>query len=54
MVESMRPEVLQKVIAPVPLKRLGEPSEVFQAVRFIVECEYFTGRVLEVDGGLVL
>ncbi len=54
MVESMRPEVLQKVIAPVPLKRLGEPSEVFQAVRFIVECECFTGRVLEVDGGLVL
>ena len=54
MVESMRPEVLQKVISPVPLKRLGEPFEIFQAVRFIVECEYFTGRVLEVDGGLVL
>lgn len=54
MVESMRPEVLDKVIQPVPLKRLGEPEEIFQAVRFIVECDYFTGRVIEVDGGLVL
>jgi len=54
MVESMRPEVLEKVIKPVPLRRLGEPEEIFQAVKFIVECGYFTGRVLEVDGGLVL
>jgi len=54
MVESMRPEVLEKVIKPVPLRRLGEPEEIFQAIRFIVECEYFTGRVIEVDGGLVL
>jgi len=54
MVESMRPEVLDKVIKPVPLRRLGEPEEIWQAIRFIVECDYFTGRVLEVDGGLVL
>jgi 3-oxoacyl-[acyl-carrier protein] reductase len=54
MLEAMRPEVLEKVINPVPLRRLGEPEEIFQAVRFIVECEYFTGRVIEVDGGLVL
>lgn len=54
MVAGMRPEVLEKVIQPVPLKRLGQPEEIFQAIRFIVECEYFTGRVIEVDGGLVL
>jgi 3-oxoacyl-[acyl-carrier protein] reductase len=54
MVESMRPEVLEKVIKPVPLRRLGEPEEIWQAIRFIVECDYFTGRVIEVDGGLVL
>jgi 3-oxoacyl-[acyl-carrier protein] reductase len=54
MVESMRPEVLEKVIAPVPLARLGEPDEIYEAIRFIVVCDYFTGRVVEVDGGLVL
>lgn len=54
MVAGMPPEALAKVTAPVPLKRLGEPTEVWQAVKFIVECEYFTGRVVEVDGGLRL
>jgi 3-oxoacyl-[acyl-carrier protein] reductase len=54
MVESMPPAVLEKVIKPVPLRRLGEPEEVWAAVRFIVECGYFTGRVIEVDGGLRL
>jgi 3-oxoacyl-[acyl-carrier protein] reductase len=54
MVASMRPDALQKVIAPVPLQRLGRPEEVWQAVRFVIACDYFTGRVVEVDGGLVL
>ncbi|MBX2804181.1 MAG: SDR family oxidoreductase [Myxococcales bacterium] len=54
MVEAMRPDALEKVLAPVPLRRLGEPEEIWQAVRFIVQCDYFTGRVLEVDGGLTL
>lgn len=54
MVASMRPEVLEKVIAPVPLKRLGEPEEIWLAIKFILECDYFTGRVIEVDGGLRL
>jgi 3-oxoacyl-[acyl-carrier protein] reductase len=52
MVESMRPEVLAKMTAPIPLGRLGEPDEIAQAVGFIFENELFTGRVLEVDGGL--
>ncbi len=54
MVKAMRPAVLEKVLSPVPLGRLGEPEEVWHAVRFALECEYFTGRVLEVDGGLRL
>ena len=49
---TMRPEVLERMIAPVPLKRLGEPNEIAHAVRFIFENDFFTGRCLEVDGGL--
>jgi 3-oxoacyl-[acyl-carrier protein] reductase len=54
MVAGMPPAALEKAIAPVPLKRLGEPVEIWQAIKFIIECEYFTGRVVEVDGGLRL
>jgi 3-oxoacyl-[acyl-carrier protein] reductase len=54
MVDEMRPEVLTKVIAPVPLRRLGEAEEISHAVSFIFENDFFTGRCLEVDGGLRL
>jgi len=49
---AMRPEVLDKLTAPVPLKRLGHPEEIAQAVMFVFENDFFTGRCLEVDGGL--
>jgi 3-oxoacyl-[acyl-carrier protein] reductase len=51
---SMRPEVLEKLTAPVPLKRLGMPGEIAQAVLFIFKNDFFTGRCLEIDGGLRL
>jgi 3-oxoacyl-[acyl-carrier protein] reductase len=51
---SMRPEILNKLTEPVPLKRLGLPEEIAHAVMFIFENDFFTGRCLEVDGGLRL
>lgn len=52
--EGMPPEALEKVVAPVPLKRIADPQEIFKAIQFIIECDYFTGRVVDVDGGLRL
>jgi len=49
---SMRPDLLDKLTTPAPLKRLGQPEEIAHAVRFIFENDFFTGRCLEVDGGL--
>jgi 3-oxoacyl-[acyl-carrier protein] reductase len=51
---AMRPEVLNKLTAPVLLKRLGLPEEIAHAVLFIFENDFFTGRCLELDGGLRL
>jgi 3-oxoacyl-[acyl-carrier protein] reductase len=53
-VASMRPEMRDKLTAPVPLRRLGKPEEIAHAVQFIFENEFFTGRCLELDGGLRL
>jgi len=52
MVAAMNPSVLEKALAQVPLRRLGEAREISSAVRFIVENDFLTGRVLEIDGGL--
>lgn len=34
-----------------PLGRLGKPSEVAHAARFLAEAEFITGQILGVDGG---
>ena len=52
--EAMRDDVLDKVVSQVPMRRLGEPYEIWQAVKFILECDYFTGRCVDVDGGLTV
>ena len=52
--QGMRPEVLENMLKAVPLRRTGKPEEIFQAVRFIVECDYFSGRCIDVDGGLTM
>jgi 3-oxoacyl-[acyl-carrier protein] reductase len=49
---AMKPEILEKMLTPVPLKRLGEPAEVAAAARFIFENDFFTGRCIDLDGGL--
>jgi 3-oxoacyl-[acyl-carrier protein] reductase len=49
---AMKPEILEKMLAPVPVNRLGEPNEIAAAARFIFENEFFSGRCLELDGGL--
>jgi 3-oxoacyl-[acyl-carrier protein] reductase len=52
--ESVSAEAREELRAAIPLGRLGRPAEVWQAVRFILECDFFTGRVVEVDGGAAM
>jgi 3-oxoacyl-[acyl-carrier protein] reductase len=51
---GMPPEMLEKMTAPVPLRRLGLPDEIAHTAVFIAENDFFTGRTVEVDGGLRL
>lgn len=52
--QGMRPDVLEGMLKGVPLRRAAAPEEIFQAVKFVLECDYFTGRCIDVDGGLTL
>ncbi len=49
--QGMRPDVLEKMLKAVPLRRAGDPAEIYLAVKFIIECDFFTGRCIDVDGG---
>lgn len=52
--DAMKPEMLERLLKGVPLRRAGKPEEIWQAVKFIIECDYFTGRCIDVDGGIQL
>lgn len=48
---QVSPEAQADMISKIPLGRMAEPYEIWLAMRFIIECDYFTGSVIEVDGG---
>jgi 3-oxoacyl-[acyl-carrier protein] reductase len=52
MVASMKPEALEKMASGVPLRRLGQPEEIAHSAVFIFENDYYTGRIIETDGGI--
>jgi 3-oxoacyl-[acyl-carrier protein] reductase len=47
-------KILDRIISTIPLRRLARPEDIADAVRFILENDYYTGRILEIDGGLRL
>jgi len=51
-VSTMRPEMLEKALNAVPLRRPGTPDEIAKAAQFIVENDFVTGRCIDVDGGM--
>jgi len=56
MTSSLSPELKQKVLEAIPLRRLGCPQDVAAAVRFLAseEAGYITGHVLAVNGGMYM
>lgn len=49
--ENISEQAMNHLLASIPLGRIGKPNEVWLALKFIIECGYFTGRTIEVDGG---
>jgi acetoacetyl-CoA reductase len=49
-------DVMDKLIANIPVRRLGEPNEVARVVEFLADPEssYITGQVYPVNGGLYM
>ena len=48
---TLKPELIERALASVPLRRMAEVTEMAHAAVFIAENDYFSGRVLELDGG---
>jgi 3-oxoacyl-[acyl-carrier protein] reductase len=54
MVAKIPPKIFDRIISTIPLRRLAAPEEIGRTALFILQNDYCTGRVLEIDGGLRL
>lgn len=52
MTQGMNQKAKDALVAAIPVGRIGVPQDIWIAVKFIVECDYFNGRTIDVDGGL--
>jgi 3-oxoacyl-[acyl-carrier protein] reductase len=50
MTERISPEARSHILQQT-LGRMGQPMEIWQSLRFLIECDFFTGRTVSVDGG---
>ncbi len=54
MTQGMNQKARDALVAAIPVGRIGVPEDIWLGVRFVLECDYFNGRTLDVDGGLVM
>ena len=54
MVKAIRPDVLEKIVGTIPMKRLGEPREIASIIAWLSSEDggYATGAEFSVNGGL--
>jgi 3-oxoacyl-[acyl-carrier protein] reductase len=56
MLKSLTAEIMEKILAQIPMHRLGKPEEVASAVAYLAspEAGYITGQVIDINGGLYI
>jgi 3-oxoacyl-[acyl-carrier protein] reductase len=52
MTRGMNQKARDALVAAVPVGRIGEPEDLWLGVKFVLECDYFNARTIDVDGGL--
>ena len=51
MTAGMNQKALDAFVQTIPVGRIGTPEDLWLAVKFALECDYFNGRTIDVDGG---
>jgi 3-oxoacyl-[acyl-carrier protein] reductase len=54
MTQGMNQKARDALVANIPVGRIGLPEDIWVAVKFVIECDYFSGYTIDVDGGLAM
>ena len=52
MTQGMNQKARDAIVAAIPVGRIGLPEDLWLAVKFCLECDYFNARTFDVDGGM--
>ena len=52
MTQGMNQKARDALVANIPVGRIGLPEDIWLAVKFVLECDYYNGHVIDVHGGL--
>jgi 3-oxoacyl-[acyl-carrier protein] reductase len=52
MTQGMNQKARDGLVSMIPVGRIGVPEDIWLGVKFVLECDYFNGRTIDVDGGL--
>ena len=52
MTQGMNQKARDALVAAIPVGRIGVPEDIWLAVKFAIECDYYNGHVIDVHGGM--
>lgn len=52
LIETISEKLRKKILDSIPSGKLGDPSNIFNAIEFLIKSEYVNGSVVHLDGGM--
>jgi NAD(P)-dependent dehydrogenase (short-subunit alcohol dehydrogenase family) len=52
MITEVPEDILKGIVQNIPVQKLGDPEDIYNAVKFIISADYLTGTSIDINGGL--
>lgn len=52
MIASIPSDLLVKIVETIPVGRLGNPAEIYEVVKMLINVEYINGASIDINGGI--
>ena len=52
LIKTLSEKKLNLILSSIPSKRLGDPSNIVNAIEFLIKSEYVNGSTINIDGGI--
>ncbi len=53
-INAVPDDYLQNTVIPsIPVGHLGDPSNILEAVKFLVNADFITGATIDINGGII-